>query len=128
LFSIVDGIVGGEGNGPLDPTPRPAGVIVAGVNPLAVDSTCTRIMGFNYRRLPILHRALDEHPLRLADFELDEICCTSNDPRFCGPLNECSSLLPAFTPHFGWKGQVVKSSIFLGQKENGMFASRSANK
>ena len=106
LFSIVDGIVGGEGNGPLDPTPRRAGVILAGANPVAVDLVCTRLMGFDYQRLPILHRALDEHPLALTDFKYDEVLCLSNDQRFSGPLPECDSLAPAFMPHFGWQGHV----------------------
>jgi uncharacterized protein (DUF362 family) len=103
LFSVVDGIVGGEGNGPLDPTPRPSGVIVAGVNPVAVDVACVCLMGFDYRCLPILHRAFGDHRLNLTNFELDQILCVSNDPRFCGTPDECGGFVPAFTPHFGWK-------------------------
>src|SRR5207302_4366530 len=37
VFSIVDGIVGMEGNGPIQGTARNAGVIVAGADPVAVD-------------------------------------------------------------------------------------------
>ncbi len=43
-FAIVDGIVGMEGNGPIQGTPKPAGVLVAGRDPVAVDATCCRIM------------------------------------------------------------------------------------
>ena len=43
-FAIVDGIVGMEGNGPIQGTPKHAGVIVAGDDPAAVDSTCCRVM------------------------------------------------------------------------------------
>jgi uncharacterized protein (DUF362 family) len=43
-FAIVDGIVGMEGNGPIQGTPKPAGVLVAGADPAAVDATCCRIM------------------------------------------------------------------------------------
>src|ERR1035438_3825718 len=43
-FAIVDGIVGMEGNGPIQGTPKHAGVLVAGRNPVAVDATCCRIM------------------------------------------------------------------------------------
>jgi uncharacterized protein (DUF362 family) len=46
-FSIVDGIVGMEGNGPIQGTPKPAGVLVAGKDPVAVDATCCRIMQIN---------------------------------------------------------------------------------
>jgi uncharacterized protein (DUF362 family) len=43
-FAIVDGIVGMEGNGPIQGAPKPAGVLVAGRDPVAVDATCCRIM------------------------------------------------------------------------------------
>lgn len=43
-FAIVDGIVGMEGNGPIQGTPKKAGVLVAGADPVAVDATCCRIM------------------------------------------------------------------------------------
>jgi uncharacterized protein (DUF362 family) len=44
-FSIVDGIVGMEGYGPLLGTAKKAGVLVMGDNALAVDATAARIMG-----------------------------------------------------------------------------------
>ncbi len=44
-FAIVDGIVGMEGNGPIQGTAKPCGVVVMGEDLVAVDSTCCRIMG-----------------------------------------------------------------------------------
>jgi len=43
-FALVDGIVGMEGNGPIQGTPKHVGVLVAGSDPVAVDATCCRIM------------------------------------------------------------------------------------
>src|SRR4029077_14113847 len=43
-FAIVDGIVGMEGDGPIQGVPKAAGVLVAGSDPVAVDATCCRIM------------------------------------------------------------------------------------
>lgn len=43
-FALVDGIVGMEGNGPIQGTAKSAGVIVAGRDFAAVDATCCRIM------------------------------------------------------------------------------------
>src|SRR5439155_27141491 len=48
FLSVVDGIIGGEGNGPLHPTPKPCGVLLAGMHPVAVDLVCARLMGFDY--------------------------------------------------------------------------------
>ena len=96
FFSVVDGIIGGEGNGPLDPTPRPAGVVLAGANPVAVDAVAARLIGFDYRKLPIVRHAFDAAPLPLVSFPHDRIAVRSNVPE---------SLVP-FEPHFGWKGHV----------------------
>ena len=52
-FSVVDGIVGGEGNGPLAPDPVRAGVLVAGEDLLAVDAVAMRLTGFDAQRLPL---------------------------------------------------------------------------
>jgi uncharacterized protein (DUF362 family) len=56
-FAIVDGIVGMEGNGPIQGTPRNAGVVVAGASPVAVDATCCRIMGLDPARIGYLQLA-----------------------------------------------------------------------
>jgi uncharacterized protein (DUF362 family) len=56
-FAIVDGIVGMEGNGPIQGTPKPAGVLVMGSDLIAVDATCCRIMGMDPQGLEYLRMA-----------------------------------------------------------------------
>jgi uncharacterized protein (DUF362 family) len=56
-FAIVDGIVGMEGNGPIQGTPKPAGVLVMGSDVVAVDSTCCRIMGIDPEKIQYLRMA-----------------------------------------------------------------------
>ena len=53
-FAIVDGIVGMEGNGPIQGVPKSAGVIAMGHDLVAVDSTCCRIMGIDPAMLEYL--------------------------------------------------------------------------
>lgn len=108
LFTIVDGIVAGEGNGPLDATPRHAGWIIAGANPVAVDLVCARLIGFNDRRLPILTRALEPHPLPLVTFGADDVLVASGDGGDEVPLALLQSAEPPFRPHFGWAGHVER--------------------
>src|SRR5262249_24028034 len=43
-LAIVDGIVGMEGDGPLNGTPLPVGAIIMGCDPVAVDASCCRVM------------------------------------------------------------------------------------
>ena len=57
IFAIVDGIVAMEGNGPIQGTPRNAGVVVAGASPVAVDASCCRIMGLDPSRIGYLQLA-----------------------------------------------------------------------
>jgi uncharacterized protein (DUF362 family) len=56
-FAIVDGIVGMEGNGPIEGTPKPVGVLVAGHDPAAVDATCCRIMRIEPLKMEYLRLA-----------------------------------------------------------------------
>jgi uncharacterized protein (DUF362 family) len=56
-FAIVDGIIGMEGNGPIQGDPKPCGVLVLGDDPVAVDSTCARVMGLLPERIKHIARA-----------------------------------------------------------------------
>ena len=56
-FAIVDGIVGMQGNGPIQGVPKSVGVLVAGRDPVAVDATCCRIMRINPYRIGYLKLA-----------------------------------------------------------------------
>jgi uncharacterized protein (DUF362 family) len=58
-FAIVDGIVGMEGNGPIQGTPKAAGVLVMGSDLPAVDATCCRIMGIDPGKIEYLKMAAD---------------------------------------------------------------------
>jgi len=65
-FAIVDGIVGMDGNGPIQGKPKPAGVIVAGADLVAVDATCCRIMRIDPSRIGYLQLAAGT-PGRIAE-------------------------------------------------------------
>ncbi len=56
-FAIVDGIVGMEGNGPIQGTPKACGALIFGDDPVAVDATCCRVMGLVPERIRYLAAA-----------------------------------------------------------------------
>src|SRR5579885_356097 len=58
-FAIVDGIVGMEGNGPIQGKPKQTGVLVMGSDLPAVDATCCRIMGIDPEKVEYLQMARD---------------------------------------------------------------------
>jgi len=57
VLSIVDGIVGMEGNGPLFGKPVQHGLLAMGKDPLAVDIICAQLMGFSIDSIPHLSGA-----------------------------------------------------------------------
>lgn len=67
-FAIVDGIVGMEGNGPIQGTPKNSGVLIAGSDVVAVDATCCRIMGIDPVKIDYLRLARGEQNLAEAYF------------------------------------------------------------
>jgi uncharacterized protein (DUF362 family) len=56
-FAIVDGIIGMEGNGPIQGQSKACGVLVLGDDPVAVDATCARIMGLLPEKIKYLAQA-----------------------------------------------------------------------
>ena len=103
-LAVVDGIIGGQGNGPMAPDPYPSGVIVAGTNPVAVDCTCAALMGFDWRKIKMLSGAFACHTKPLITCAPEEITVVSNEPRWCKPLTEFGAGDAfEFLPHFGWK-------------------------
>ena len=72
-FAIVDGIVGMEGNGPIQGSPKRAGVLVAGRDPVAVDATCCRIMRIDPNRIAYLRLASEGEEARLDEGQTRQI-------------------------------------------------------
>ncbi len=54
VLSIVDGVVAGEGYGPLWPTAKPAGVVIGGWNPLAIDTLGAMLIGYDPMKVRLL--------------------------------------------------------------------------
>jgi uncharacterized protein (DUF362 family) len=66
-LAIVDGIVGMEGDGPLAGNAKQVGAVVMGVDLLAVDATCCRLMKLPAERLPTLRLAYEKRLGQLAE-------------------------------------------------------------
>ncbi len=77
-FSIVDGLIGGEKLSPLLPSPVKSGFIIAGVNPVAVDTVSVSLMGLDYQKIKQIMEAysIEEYPL--INYTADDIIIKSN--------------------------------------------------
>lgn len=56
-LSIVDAVVGMEGDGPIMGSARPVGFIGMSTDPVALDATCARVIGLDPRRIVYLEAA-----------------------------------------------------------------------
>ena len=112
VLTILDGIVAGEGEGPLAPHDRPLGAVLAGTDPVAVDLAALRLMGFDWKRLPKVREAMTDTGLRVsavrdpADVVVGEISDAGVADR---PL-EAIGCDGVFEPHAGWRGHVERES------------------
>ena len=96
-FCLVDGVIAGDGNGPLKPTPRKAGLIFAGFNPVAVELAGIRAMGFDYRKIRVVTESLKLSKPLLCDFP-------NKEPRLIG--DRLPSIEP-FIPPSCWEDLIV---------------------
>lgn len=71
-FAIVDGIVGMEGNGPLQGQAKNAGVLIFGDDFVAVDSSAARLMKLEPRKIKYLAKA-DEFLGNLAYDKIEQV-------------------------------------------------------
>lgn len=104
IFSVVDGIIGGENNGPLTPDEKKCGVIIAGFNPLGVDIVGIRLMGFNWTKLKWVMDLLGNKHFNFHIDNVSDIKIVTNVPEFQYIFNNSASL--GFIPHPGWQGYV----------------------
>ena len=108
-LTVVNGIVAGEGDGPMAADAIAAGLVVAGFNPVAADTVCATIMNFDYRKLPMLANVWQSTPHCLASFAPRQICCRSNVNDWNGSWDKFERApCIAFRPHFGWRGEIER--------------------
>lgn len=79
-FTIVDGIIGMEGDGPGSGMPRRFGIMLAGENPYYIDSVICSMMGFDLTTPPIMKAALQRG---LVQAQLDNSIVQGDVDMFC---------------------------------------------
>jgi uncharacterized protein (DUF362 family) len=107
VLNITDAIIGGEGDGPLSPTPVSSGFVTASLNSAAAEWVHARLMGFDPERIPIVHHAFDRFPHPLAEFEPESIEVLVNSRatsiECLGPFHD-----RCFQPSAGWAGRIER--------------------
>ncbi len=104
LFILVDAIIAGEHEGPLYPTSKPCGALVAGYDPVAVDLVCSRIMGFDYEKIPQFKYVMADHKYPVSRATVHNIELRSMESVQGNNFNSLFS--EQFMPAKGWKGHI----------------------
>ncbi|MCD6442033.1 DUF362 domain-containing protein [bacterium] len=106
-LNIVDGIIAGEGDGPMAPDSKPTGILIGGINPVAVDAVCAHIMGFDVQKISLLKKAFQIRKYPLVIFPVEKIDVASNQDKFNKKLLQIDKRNTLhFKPHFGWKNHI----------------------
>jgi uncharacterized protein (DUF362 family) len=106
-YTIVDGEICMEGNGPMQGTPKKCGIFIGGSDPVAVDSVAATMMGFDWGRIPLIREAFYLTDLPITNCKPEEIIIESDVPEWDGTLENLRKQKHFdFEPHFGWKNYI----------------------
>ncbi len=111
VLTVLDGIVAGEGEGPLAPVDVPLGAVMAATDPVALDLVAVRLMGFDERRIPVVWEPIHDRGPRVTavrkpddvrvfrvsrDFETQEMALDDVESKH------------TFAAHPGWAGHIER--------------------
>jgi len=113
VLNVYDGVVSGDGDGPMGPRSRAIGLLAAGEDPGAVDVVLAWIMGFDWKRIPVLRNAIGELAggVRISGFDGDPaslpIHWINDEGERVVRFSELELNLE-FEPHPGWVGHIER--------------------
>jgi len=96
ILTLVDAIVAGEECGPLRPRPKRCGLLIWGEDPGMVDIACAALMGFDWRRIPLLSHLCDAEARAFTGFVGDTPAVPYGVDAFEAPV--------------GWAGKIERTA------------------
>lgn len=118
FFSVIDGVVAGDGNGPLHPDAYPAGVLLAGFNPVTVDWYATRLMGLDPEHIPMYRNGAIQMLDWVENYDTAAANIVSNQESIREAVREREGIAhPVFTFRAppGWVGTM---ELYSGAKDS----------
>lgn len=104
VFNIADMIISGEKEGPVEPSPKEVGYLVAGENSVAFDMAVATMMGADIERIPTIKCVLGlKNNFDL--YQKNDVMIVSNNEKINGKLIQeiCDEDKWKFVPTSGWK-------------------------
>jgi uncharacterized protein (DUF362 family) len=104
-IGIVDGILAGEGNGPMSPDPVELNTLVCGTNAVAIDAVCASLIGFDPLKIHSIAQSFKIGKYRLCNFNYEDIIAHIDGKVV--PVTDLPTL-KNLKPHFGWINHIEK--------------------
>lgn len=102
VLTITDGIIAGEGEGPLSPSPIHAGILTLGFNTAAIDHVHTCLMGFDPESIPLVREAFGNFEYPIAIFNTEDIITVLNGSKI-DIIDLIKRVGKPFIPPSGWR-------------------------
>ncbi len=107
IFTVGDMIISGEKEGPLRPSPKNAGVIAAGPDPVRFDMFCATLMGFDIKKIPSINnlKLIKKYPL--ADLKEEPVLRSNNnlwDNKKIRDIDKSATM--RYIASKGWQGHI----------------------
>ena len=111
-LAVIDGVVGMEGDGPVNGTPISSGVALAGTNALAADLVSSELMGFDYRTIGYLW-----YLSQIRDLSREDVKVMGEDPAKCIVKYKPCENLPALLRWWveDWRDYLSGSYVKSGE-------------
>ena len=113
VLTVMDGIVAGEGEGPLAPSAVPLGVVLAATDPVALDLVAVRLMGFDEQRIPKVWEPIHHAGRRVtavtdpSDVEVGEVAADFEPKKLSLDRIRAER---SFVAHTGWREHLERAS------------------
>jgi len=105
VMNFLDGVIAGEGNGPLQPLPVNMRLLAASRNPFLIDFAMARMMGYDWRKIRLLSHYRGFAAEILKDFDPDRFTAVFNGIASEQGVNALP-VLHRFSAPPGWRGHI----------------------
>jgi uncharacterized protein (DUF362 family) len=104
VCTLLDGVVSGEGDGPIGVDPREDGILLLSNDAASADLGAAMLMGFDPAKIPLLIGAFQPGELRVSGADREKVSFTVNGATVA-PEDVCGIVRP-FRPPPGWAGHI----------------------
>lgn len=108
VIYFCDGTISGEGEGPLEPTPKKTGILIGGFDPLLTDLAIAELFNIDYKRIPQIYNLFHLEKRKISTYMPEDLRIISNN--YYWNKKKIGELKHTFTLNLpkGWKNNIKK--------------------